>query len=295
MSAAALTLPRAAPAPRPAALAPSPRPAPRLVPRFTAPVQPLPTRSGHGLKWSPDELGVLRERYPTGGALACLPFLPARELHSITAKANRMGMRFHAGYQRQPPSDDRTDALIRALYATGPAGQGAMRALCAQTQRPRQWLRWRAIQLGVIKHQRGPNWTPAEDAILTALEGKGPRAQQKALAAAGFTRTAPAVAERSRHLGLMAVEDRSELYSLNEVMALLGLTDHHVITRWLTRGDLKGRPEGPAGVVSRWRIRRADLRTFMIEHPMAWWPARCDRHWLIEILAGRVGPRVSHD
>ena len=275
---------------------PSPRPAPRLVPRILTPVQPLPERTGNGLRWSPEELMVLRERYPTGGALACMPFLPAREARAITAKARRLGMRFFASYQRQAPSDERTDRLIRALYANGAPKPGAMRDLQAQTQRPRQWLRARAIALGAIQHIRGPNWTPDEDAILERLEGKGPRTQQKALVAAGFTgRSESSIAERCRRLGMMSTVDRSEIYSLNDVTKLLGITNHCTISRWLQRGDLKAKSQGTdtAGV-TRWAIRRADLREFLITHPLEWLPARCDRHWLIELLAGRVGPRV-HD
>ncbi len=275
---------------------PSPRPAPRLVPRIVTPVQPLPVRVGNGLRWSPEELCVLRERYPTGGAVACLPFLPARDSRAIYLKAKRLGMRFNAGYQRQAPSDERIDRLIRAAYANGALKPGAMRDLCAQTQRPRQWLRSRAIALGAIQHIRGPNWTKAEDALLERLEGKAPRTQQKALIAAGFTgRSESAITERLRRLGMMSTVDRSEIYSLNEVSKLLGVGEHRLIARWIQRGDLKAKAHGTetAGV-TRWEILRADLREFLITHPLEWLPARCDRHWLIEILAGRVGPRV-HD
>lgn len=268
-------------------------PAPRIIPSIETPVGPGEGFVGRGPRWSVEELRVLRERYPTGGAIACAPFLPARHENTIRAKANKMGIRFHAVFVRQAPSDDLLDQAIRKLYANGKPGPGKMAALCARYDRPRQWVRSRAIKLGAHKHERGRNWTPEEDAILRELAGFGPRKMQKALIKAGIRdRTEPAIAERCRRvLGLSnAVERDPDRYSANEVAQLMGEDEHRVLG-WLTRGVLRGRAEHDAktGRVTRWNIARKDLRAWMIRHPGEWLPARCDRYWLIEILAGRVG------
>ena len=60
---------------------------------------------------------------------------------------------------------------------------------------------------------------------------------------------------------------------------------------WINKGLLKAsrgetRDDGRA---SEWLITRARLRTFLIAYPGEWYPGRCDRYWLVEILAGKVG------
>lgn len=266
---------------------------PRIIPSIEHPVGPGEGFCGRGPRWSLEELRVLRERYPTGGALACVPYLPTRNENTIRAKANKLRILHQRGYMRQAPSDDLLDAAIRKLYAKGKPAPGKMAALCARYGRPRQWVRSRAIKLGAIAHIRGRNWTPEEDAILREHAGFGPRKMQKALIAAGITdRTEPAIAERCRRVhGISnAVERDPDLYSANDVAGLIG-EDVHRILGWLSRGGLRGRAEhDPAtGRVTRWNITRKDLREWMIRHPQDWLPARCDRYWLIEILAGRVG------
>ena len=269
------------------------RPGPRLLPTIVAPVQPLPTKTGKGYFWSPDELRVLRERYPYGGSAACLPFLPARDEITIRAKARKLGLRFMNAYRQWPPSTDQLDAAIRKLYANGLVARGAMTAFCRTWGRPRQWVRSRAIQIRAIAGGPGRRWTAAEEAILAEAEGKGARYMQKALAKAGYARTETAIAERCRTLALSAVIDRGDDYTATSAGAALGL-EGHVVLRWIRAGKLKATAE-PAregeGLV--WRIRHKDLRAFLIGHPLEWYPGRCDRSWLVEILAGRVGG--AHD
>jgi hypothetical protein len=269
------------------------RPGPRLLPTITAPVQPAADagKTGKGYSWSADELRVLRERYPYGGVLACLPFLPARNEPAVRAKASKLGLRYLSGYRQQPPSTDALDAAIRQLYAAGLIKPGAMAAFVRRHGRPRQWVRSRAIQLGVAPARAARHWTPAEDALLARHEGRGARYMQKALIAAGITdRTEPAIAERCRKLALDARKDRGDDYTCNAAAAALGL-DSHVILRWITAGRLPAQRIPPAngGAGHSWRIRHRDLRDFMIRYPLDWYPGRCDRSWLVETLAGRIG------
>jgi hypothetical protein len=265
---------------------------PRIIPSIETPVGPAEGVVGRGPRWSVEELRVLRERYPVGGALACVPFLPARHENTIRSKANKLGIRHNAQYARQAPSDDLLDAAIRKLYAKGKPAAGQMAKLCARYDRPRQWVRSRAIKLGAIVHIRGRNWTANEDAILRELAGFGPRKMQKALIRAGYAdRTEPAIAERCRRFAISnRVERDPDIYSANDVAELLG-EDAHRILGWLSRGGLRGRAEHDpkTGRVMRWNITRKDLRAWMIRHPQEWLPGRCDRYWLVEILAGRVG------
>ena len=45
------------------------------------------------LRWSAEELAILRAHYPTGGAEAVLPLLPRRSFHSTHVKAHKLGLR----------------------------------------------------------------------------------------------------------------------------------------------------------------------------------------------------------
>lgn len=263
-----------------------------LAPCLVTPAQPLPGKSGRGRGWSPAELQVLQDRYPQGGTGACLPFLPARSEAQIRARARKLGLRYNEGYRQWPPSTDQLDAAIRRLYAGGPLKAGAMLAFCRTWGRSRQWVRSRAIQLRVVG-STGPRrrWTEAEEAILARLEGRGTRAMQRALIAAGYRdRTEPAIAERCRTREIQ-VRDQGDEYSASSAAAALGVEVHQVLN-WIKRGRLQATAQRtPGGEVGIHRIAHADLREFLITYPLDWHPGRCDRAWLVEILAGRVGAK----
>jgi hypothetical protein len=239
---------------------------------------------------------VIRERYPAGGAPACASLLPERSAAAITERARKLGVRHHRPYVKAPPSNDVLDQAIRRLYAQGKPRNGQMAAFAQQWARSRQWVRSRAIQLGAIQPiGTCRHWTQEEEAVLLRLIELSPRRAQMALAEElGIRdRTEPAVAERMRLLrrrhGLARLLPDPDTYSGNELEQLLGV-DHRTIGRWISRGMLSGRARrDERGVILRWEIHRKPLREFLIAYPGEWHPGRCDRYWLVEMLAGRVG------
>ena len=243
-------------------------------------------------QWSDAELALLDAYYPDLGPAGLAPYLPARTLPAITEIARKRRLHYHAVYCQQPPATAQLDAAIKRLYRNGVLDNGQMAAFCQQWRRPRQWVRARAILLGVCQPRRGPNtarWKPEEDAILAQYEGKGPRYIQVKLMAAGFTgRTQPAISQRMKYLDLLP-RDRTDLWSAHEVGKLLGV-EVHVPLGWIRSGKLKAKRalRSDARTVA-WEIKRDDLRNFMITWPGEWYPGRCDVYWLVEILAGRVG------
>ena len=253
--------------------------------------EPDAKRLGHGLAWSRAELSHLVDHYARLGPVALSALLPKRGVGAITRKANVLGLRHHAEHPKRP-SDARTDERITALYSQGPIRAGQLAELALSTGRSRQWLRWRAIQLGVIRLTRGAKWTEEEDAILRDAEGMGARYMQKRLSAAGYRRTEPQIVDHCQFLRLSAGRDRTDVYSVGEVCRLLGTGDHHSIRRWIRTGELQAQAVRNAedkNVITEWRITRKALRSFMIANPTLWWPGRCDRHWLVEILANKQG------
>jgi hypothetical protein len=257
-------------------------------PQPLAPVQPAEPRRGSRPFWSDEELSLLRCYYAELGPAGMAPYLPARTVASITEVARKQGLRFLEGYTRQPPSTAPLDAAIRRLYHNGVLEAGQMRGFVAKWRRPRQWVRSRAIALGVCQPRRAGPWRPEEDALLREAEGRGQRWAQKRLIRAGYKgRTEPAISQRMHYLGL-EVRDDTATYTAQGVARLLGM-DVHVPLAWIKSGKLSARKRdsrSSADTVA-WDIPRRALRQFLIDHPGEWYPGRCDVYWLVDILAHR--------
>lgn len=272
---------------------------PRILPTIDEPVRPSEDASrcyGGRPGWTARELQVVRERYPEGGAVACAPLLPERTNAAITERARKLGIHHHRRYIKAAPSNDVLDAAIRKLYSQGKPRAGQMAAFAAQWQRSRQWVRARAITLGVAASMgQFRAWSAAEDELLLREIDHAPRTVQICMRDQLDIRdrTEPAIAERMRWLrrqhGLSRPLPDPDIYSGNELERVMGV-DHRTISRWISRGMLFARARRDKhGVILRWEIRRKALREFMIAHPAEWHPGKCDRYWLVEILAGRCG------
>lgn len=253
------------------------------------PAEPGGPCRGTKRQWSPAELALLDAYYPDLGPTGIAPYLPARTVCAITEYARKRGLHFQAGHTFRPTTQE-IDRAIKRLYHRGYLKPGELKKFCQTWDRPRQWVRLQAIRLGVRFEGRRTPWKPEEDAILNAHEGRGTRYVQKALTAAGYPgRTEPAIGQRMWLLGLER-RDKSEEFTASEVGRLLGL-DSHVVLNWIKAGSLKaqrGDTRGD-GRASEWIVSRASLRSFLIRHPGEWFPGRCDRFWLVDILAGKVG------
>ena len=240
-------------------------------------------------QWSAAELALLDAYYADLGPAGLAPYLPARTLPAITEYARKRGLRHQSPHTFRPTTPE-IDRAIKRLYHRGYLKPGELRRFCATWDRPRQWVRLQAIKLGVRFEGRRSPWTPEEDAILEDNEGRGTRYVQKALTAAGFGgRTEPAIGQRMWILGLER-RDRSELFTASEAGRLLG-EDSHVVLNWIKAGALvakRGETRND-GKAAEWFVSRSNLRAFMIKHPGEWFPGRCDRFWLVDMLAGRVG------
>ena len=46
------------------------------------------------LAWTEEEMELIAQHYPTGGALACARFMPSRSLGQIRSKAGREGIKY---------------------------------------------------------------------------------------------------------------------------------------------------------------------------------------------------------
>jgi len=258
----------------------------RFIPTITAPVYPDPSKKmGNGYGWSSDELKVIRERYLHEGLNACIALLPARGERSIIKQANEMGLRRQKQHAKPRQSNDMLDAAIKRLYAGGYAA-GELKAFCARYHVSRQWVYWRAKALGVLQSKSEYNrpWSPEEDAIIEEFTHLHPESIARRLQKAGFDRKPAAVQNRRVRLGCYMPDP--DVYSAHALAQCMGLDDHRVID-FIRRHGLKAK-QIDADHRSAWKIHRRDLRKWLISSA-EWDHRRCNREWLIEILAGKVG------
>lgn len=251
-------------------------------------------KTGSGYAWTAREMQVIRERYLSEGIHACAALLPVRSKGAIMNQARSMGLARQKPHHPPVPSNDIIDASLRRLYAS-PMGRGELKKWCQQHGRTRQWAYTRARELGLQQHFRTEDkarrWTDAEIAFLEDHATLTPETIAKAMARAGLPpRTPAAIAERMWKAGI----DRSDpdVFSGHDLMRLFGLENVHTIARWVAREGLRAETLGDGGRATRYRIHRRDLRAWMIRSTV-WDHRRCNREFLIEILAGRVGLSIG--
>lgn len=266
-----------------------------LVHSITTPVAPpgwTPDGPRQRWPWTGLERQVLRERYIREGVRACEALLPARGRGSILNEAARLALRRQRKHRPEGPMTPEIERALRAYYTAPTRKRGQLAALAKRLGRSRQWLGQQARALGIVCGPlKTPRWTPEEDALLESLADHRLPTIVRRLAAAGYRRTATAVAIRLKRMGVQWGQD-PDVWTANGLAKLLGCDVHRVL-RWIERGALKARR--PPGVDQRvaWEVRRKDVRAFLIAHPGEWDHRGADHLWLIEILAGTVGPSVD--
>jgi len=262
----------------------------KFIPTITEPVYPPEgtRRTGHGFVWTPRELQVIRERYLSEGLNACLALLPVRCKQSVMNQAAKMGLRRQKPHSAPKQSNEMLDAALKRLYAE-PLKRGALRDFANRWGVSRQWAYWRAKALGLTQSLHPQQvWTPEEDALIEEHAHQHPAVISRKLRKAGFDRTPGAVLNRRVRLSCYAPDP--DVFTANGLATCMGLDSHRVID-FIRRHGLKAQKNGD-DQRDPWRIKRADLRRWLIESAV-WDHKRCNREWLIEMLAGRIGKTDS--
>lgn len=231
--------------------------------------------------WTATEIAVLHAHYLSGGAAACLPKLPGRDLKGIYRKAISQGLRRQKEHTATQESTEWIDAQVRRHYSDAPK-LGAATALAKRLGVTRQWLSTRAATLGVLPVTRpGSNWTPEEDALLEQYATSRADRIAKIFRAHGYHRTAGAIGERLSRSDLDRLDP--DIFSVAGLARCMGI-DSHKPLRWIESGRLRAKKIGQ-GRTGAWEIRRNDLREFLVKSA-DWDHRRCPREWLVDILAG---------
>lgn len=236
--------------------------------------------------WSAADMAAVREHYPTGGKQAVLKHLETpRSPEGIRRCAQRLGLKAPDGrkYQNRPDAEF-VDAAIRRAVQSGK--KGALKELEKTVNRSYGWIKWRACKIGLrVERDRTP-WTPEEEAIVETMAGKSMETIARTLKSRGFNRSEAAVYRKFYLLGLNANDpDTHTAADLARLLGVHGVT----VTRWIQKGMIKaerGRVTPRDNDPVFWRIRRDDVKRFVRDYPCQVNLAKCDRFWIIELLAG---------
>ena len=252
--------------------------------------------------WTGREVMILRNAYPeTGLDAALLEKLPGRSPSSIYQAALRLKLRSPVGGPRAPAAEtnDHIDALIRRTYQTKPE-RHEVKKLAQTIGRTRQWIRTRAIKLGIaVPRFKEPDWSQAEIDIVLEAPHLGPRVLQRRLKKAGFERSEVAIVSTITRAGISTTDP--DHYTANGLAKAFGV-DVKVVTSWITKGWLHAKRRGTARVEEQggdqWWINRRNIKEFVKTSVQVIDFRKLDKVWLVDLLTGAVvsgdwDPRVQ--
>lgn len=256
----------------------------------TAPMHGAP-RSGARRFWTTRELALLREHYPTGGVLACLPRLPGRSARAVYGMACKLRLpgpdtlrregRPRQRYSTSPQIDD----AIRRGYPKA-TGVGAVVALAQAVGRPRWWVSRRAAALGLVAPRfRQPPWTDAEAEIVAGNAHRSPATIVRKLRRAGFERTETAVAVKVKRLGADTTDP--DHWTARGFAAVMGV-DSTTVSAWIAKGWLQAKRRGTERTAAQggdqWWIHRKAARRFVLENLAAVDLRKVEKYAFVSLL-----------
>ncbi len=250
--------------------------------------------------WSEDELDIIRRYYPTGGASACLAHLPAHRTRSgVYARAKKLGLQAKIGGGQKvridvPPDFD--DRLKRDWSQLDGKNTGAVAALAERLGVPRWWLSHRARKLGLTQpHKKEPPWTEAEDALMAKVPLHDPDRCAEIFREHGFNRSPTAIAVHAKRIGLS--RRFNEGLSGRQAARILGFDDK-TLTTYCISGELKATKRDdnrlPQQGGSRWVIKPADLRQFVVDRLERIDFRKVDKFELVRLLTTEIAPQRAH-
>jgi hypothetical protein len=257
-------------------------------------------RTGSRRFWTGREEMILRNSYLDGGLVGCLEKLPGRSAQAIYAHARKVGLKSprEAKGTRRPAAgtSDHIDALICRTCQNNP-DSGSIKGLAKTINRTRQWIRARAIKLGVaVPRFKAPPWHPAEIEIIAEHPHLGPLALKWRLRKAGFERTEVAIVRKLVLLGASMIDP--DHYTANGLSKLFGI-DAKVVTGWIAKGWLGAARRGTIRTDQQggdqWWISRDQVRRFVVGSVAVIDFRKLDKVWLVELLAGSAEIATERD
>jgi DNA-directed RNA polymerase specialized sigma24 family protein len=237
--------------------------------------------------WTTREIAALSRTYQHG-IIACMDALPGRSDRAIYGMAGKLGLKSPRmpAARRQWSSTEHVDDAIRRGYQK--PDRGTINRLAIDIQRPRTWIRDRAIKLGIAVPRYKPlPWSPEEDLIVRELAGqRKPASIQRALRKDGFARTETAIVVRMKRLGESRVIESVDEYSGRQLADMMGV-DGKTVSTWVSKGLLRAKEVGEPrsdGRATTWRIKRKDVRRFIIDHTAHVDLRKVEKFWFVDLL-----------
>lgn len=250
--------------------------------------------------WTDDELDIIRRYYPTGGASACLAHLPAHRTSSgIYTQAKKLGIGSKIGGGPKVKfdfPDGFDDRLKEEWTQLDGKNKGAVAALAQRLGVPRWQLSKRARKLGLTQpHKKEPPWTAAEDALMAKIPLHDPDRCAEIFREHGFSRSPTAIAVHAKRIGLS--RRFNEGLSGRQAAKILGFDDK-TLTTYCISGELKATKRDdnrlPQQGGSRWVIKPADLRQFVIDRLERIDFRKVDRFELVRLLTTETAHQRAH-
>jgi len=188
------------------------------------------------------------------------------------------------------------DELIKQLYAekVGMDRKSHVKALAEQLGVPPWKVSRRASALGVLFSPRAEApWSEEELACLKENAHWSPVVIARNMRKAGFQRSATAIKIKMTRLGGKEVVLNGESFTSRGLGRLFGV-DSQAVVRWIDRGLLIAERMGTARTEAQhgdiWRIKREDVRRFVLAHVnVIDFRKIADRWWFVELVAGVGG------
>lgn len=269
---------------------------------FRKPVQPLPRLSKKYVPgrhaedyWRTEEDAIMREHYPTKGALFVLGLLPRRSTSAIYARAKVLGLKGikGGGPKKRRIVTPEMDAQIREgwMKMTG-RQKGEVSDLADRLGVRREWLSARAVALGltVLRVRKEPKWTAPELALLKTVPLHNPHRAAQIFREHGFSRTATALMIRATREGIS--RRYKATLSATGAAKILGV-DGKTFTLWIVKGIIQAAKREdtqrlPQQGGAPWSIERPYFRQWIIDNIERIDIRKVDKFAFVEILTAEA-------
>jgi hypothetical protein len=190
--------------------------------------------------------------------------------------ARRATLPGHTGGRRQRYYlDDAGRKLVLALYD---GSSSRITELAERLHVPRHTVKKWGRELGLAR-QKEPPWTETEILYLESHLCK----ESVASIARTLGRTSVAVRLKARRIGINKI---GQGHTMRGLELALGV-DHHKIERWIKEGWLVGaRRETERAHNDFWYFSDADIRAFVLAHPLEIDQRRMDWLYMVDLLSG---------
>jgi hypothetical protein len=247
-----------------------------------------------------EEIAMIQERFLIDGAQS-LAIELHREVDSIHRKAWQLGIRSFKK-STNPRTKNWTAAEDEIIRNEWPAISSRRRGNNAETLAKKlgvsaAHLRTRVIGLGLRRARiKDSLWTEEEIEKLHEFSHLSVRTIYRRFKRLGFNRTENAITvARNRYGALVTKSDGA--YTAQSLSKLMGVTAQ-CVGGCIKRGWIKATPRSDArtecgGVGDRWLIYPKDVREFIREYRGSIHIAKCDQHWLLDLIFGNEGGPVK--